>query len=115
MHMKSRKRLKHFTYRGDQQRIREDLLRPNPYLGYECDRLGLHFLQCEAFQLAESQFRRAAWLNPHEPLFTLHLAHALLRLRRMDEAHLLLIELRRDSRTRSTASELFRRYWPDDP
>jgi tetratricopeptide (TPR) repeat protein len=75
-------------------RSREELLRPCPYLGYDHDRIGVHCLAKEAFEIAEKSFRRAIWLNPYEPRFVLHLAHALLRRKRYDEALATLDELR---------------------
>jgi len=67
-------------------RAREELLRPCPYLGYDHDRIGVHCLGKEAFGVAERSFRRAIWLNPYEPRFVLHLAHALFRQKRHEEA-----------------------------
>lgn len=67
-------------------RAREDLLRPCPYLGYDHDRVGVHCLAREAFGVAETFFRRAIWLNPHEPRFVLHLGLALFRQKRFREA-----------------------------
>jgi hypothetical protein len=74
-------------------RAREELLRPCPYLGYDHDRIGTHCLAREAFGVAERSFRRAIWLNPYEPRFVLHLAHALLRRRRYEESLAALDEL----------------------
>jgi len=74
-------------------RAREELLRPCPYLGYDHDRIGIHCLAKEAFGVAERSFRRAIWLNPYEPRFLLHLAHALLRRRRYEESLAALDEL----------------------
>lgn len=74
-------------------RAREELLRPCPYLGYDHDRIGVHCLGKEAFEIAENSFRRAIWLNPYEPRFVLHLAHALLRRKRYAEALATLDEL----------------------
>lgn len=65
---------------------REELLRPCPYLGYGHDRIGVHCLAKEAFGIAERSFRRAIWLNPYEPRYVVHLAHALFRQKRYDEA-----------------------------
>jgi tetratricopeptide (TPR) repeat protein len=67
-------------------RAREELLRPCPYLGYDHDRIGVHCLAKEAFVVAERSFRRAIWLNPYEPRFLLHLAHALFRQKQHEEA-----------------------------
>jgi predicted Zn-dependent protease len=67
-------------------RIREELLRPCPYLGYSHDRIGIHCLTKESFRVAERCFRRAMWLNPYEPWFVVHLAHTLFRQKRYEEA-----------------------------
>ncbi len=40
----------------------------------------------EAFEIAESQLRRAVWLNPYEPRFKQHLAWCLYRTARYAEA-----------------------------
>ena len=73
---------------------REELLRPCPYLGYDHERIGVHCLVKEAFGIAERSFRRAIWLNPYEPRFVLHLAHAVIRQKRYEEALATLDELR---------------------
>lgn len=65
---------------------REEALRPNPYLGYDRDKLGLHLLSRGAYKIAESQFRRAVWLNPFEGRFVCHLAWCLYNQRRYKEA-----------------------------
>ena len=75
-------------------RAREELLRPCPYIGYDHDRIGVHCLSREAYGIAERSFRRAIWLNPYEPGFQLHLAHALFRQKRHEEALGALDELR---------------------
>lgn len=67
-------------------RAREELLRPCPYLGYDHDRIGVHCLNRGSPAVAEASFRRAIWLNPYEPRFVLHLAHALFRRKRYREA-----------------------------
>ena len=110
--MTSRKNLKRPIDRGDPHFIREELLRPSPYLGYDRDQLGVHFLRRGAYELAESQFRRAVWLNPYEPAFKLHHAQALLRLGRKDAAHGVLVDLRDDQRVGRFVLELLQHYWP---
>lgn len=75
-------------------RAREELLRPCPYLGFDHDRIGVHCLSRGAYGLAEKTFRRAIWLNPYKPGFRLHLAHALFRQKRYEEALAVLDELR---------------------
>jgi predicted Zn-dependent protease len=67
-------------------RAREELLRPCPYLGYDHDHVGVHCLAKGAVAIAEKSFRRAIWLNPYEPRFVVHLAHALVRQNRWNEA-----------------------------
>jgi len=71
---------------GDRDRRREEALRPHPRLGYDHDRLGVHLVSCEAYEIAEGEFRRAVWLNPFEPLFKQHLAMCLRAQGRRDEA-----------------------------
>ena len=58
---------------------RESALRPCSSLGYDRDSLALYLLEKEMFPLAESQLRRAVWLNPYESLFKQHLAWCLFR------------------------------------
>ena len=70
----------------DRNERREDILRPSPYLGYDRDSLALHLMHREAFEIAESQFSRAVWLNPYQPAFKLHLAECLYHLHRYAEA-----------------------------
>jgi tetratricopeptide (TPR) repeat protein len=65
---------------------REDLLRPNRYLGYDRDELGMYLLSRGAYEIAESQFRRAVWLNPFEGRFVCHLAWCLYKRGRYKEA-----------------------------
>jgi len=64
----------------------EDRLRPNRFLGYDRDNLGVALLRREMFEAAESQFRRAIYLNPFESAFVQHLAWCLHRQRREEEA-----------------------------
>jgi tetratricopeptide (TPR) repeat protein len=66
---------------------REEILRPSPYLGYDRDNLGMHLMSCEAYEIAETQFRRAIWLNPYEKKFLTHLAWCLHRQGRSEESH----------------------------
>ena len=70
----------------DKNERREDVLRPNPYLGYDRDALGLYLLSRGAYKIAESQFRRAIWLNPFEYRFVCHLAWCLYKQGRREEA-----------------------------
>lgn len=64
----------------------EERLRPSRYLGYDRDHLGVALLRREMFDAAESQFRRAVYLNPFEAAFKQHLAWCLHRLDRNEEA-----------------------------
>lgn len=64
----------------------EERLRPNRYLGYDRDSLGVALLRREMFTAAESQFRRAVYLNPYEAAFRQHLAWCLHRMGRDAEA-----------------------------
>ncbi|MBI4581667.1 MAG: tetratricopeptide repeat protein [Planctomycetes bacterium] len=100
------------TRSRDPQIIREEVLRPSHYLGYDRDEMGCYFLGREAFELAESQFRRAVWLNPYEATFKTHWAIALIRLDRMAKAQHLLEAVLRDKPDDRLASELWSRYWP---
>jgi tetratricopeptide (TPR) repeat protein len=70
----------------DREERRENALRPSSYLGYDHDELGLYFNDRGASQLAESQFRRAVWLNPYEPDFKVHLAECLFHRKEYVEA-----------------------------
>lgn len=69
------------------QEIRDEVLRPSSSLGYAEERIGRHLLgECDAPAQAELFFRRAAWLNPFEPFFQLHIAQALYEQDRFAEA-----------------------------
>ena len=70
----------------DRDERREDALRPCPYLGYDRDSLAMHLLSRGACEIAETQFRRAIWLNPFEAMFKAHLAWCLYREGRHAEA-----------------------------
>jgi len=72
------------TKNRDQRR--EEALRPHPRLGYDHDALAVYLISCEAYEIAEPEFRRAIWLNPFEPLFQQHLAMCLRAQGRLDEA-----------------------------
>lgn len=98
----------------DSDERREEALRPSGFLGYNRDALGVYFLGRGADALAESQFRRAVWLNPFELSFKVHWAIALLRLGRPDEAKPLLIETLRADPNRADARGLWRRHWPGE-
>jgi Flp pilus assembly protein TadD len=72
----------------DQNERRENALRPSIHLGYDRDTLGMHLMSREAYWIAETQFRRAVWLNPYEPEFKNHLAWCLYKRGRFAEARL---------------------------
>jgi len=61
-------------------------MRPWPSLGYDRDRIAMHMLSVEAFGVAESELRRAVWLNPFEWRFKFHLAWCLFREKKYEEA-----------------------------
>jgi tetratricopeptide (TPR) repeat protein len=68
------------------EELREEQMRPSRFLGYDRNSIGLWALHREMFEVAESQFRRAAYLNPYEYRFKQHLAWALYKLGRLEEA-----------------------------
>jgi len=70
----------------DRNERREELLRPSRYLGYDRDKLGMYLLSREAYKIAETQFRRAIWLNPYEYRFVCHLVWCLYKQGKYDEA-----------------------------
>ena len=74
------------TNKKDKNERREELLRPSRYLGYDRDELGMYLLSRGAYKIAESQFRRAVWLNPFEYRFVCHLAWCLYKQRCYKEA-----------------------------
>ncbi len=57
------------------------------------DRLGVHLMECRAYEVAERCFRQAISLNPAEPHFKVHLAYSLYQQRRYREAAHLLHEV----------------------
>lgn len=54
-------------------------MRPSRFIGYEHDSLAVHLIRIGSLDLAESELRRAVWLNPFEPRFFKHLAWCLYR------------------------------------
>jgi tetratricopeptide (TPR) repeat protein len=70
----------------DREERKEEALRPSPYIGYNRDKLAIYLLSRKAYKIAESQFRRAIWLNPYEPVFKQHLAVCLYQDGRYTEA-----------------------------
>jgi len=75
----------------------EERLRPNRFLGYDRDHLGVALLRRDMLEAAESQFRRAVYLNPFEPGFKLHLAWCLYKMNRFREALDCIEEVRADN------------------
>ena len=65
---------------------RENAWRPNRFLGYNHNTLAMHLLERGAYPIAESELRRAVWLNPYEPAFMANLAWCLHRMGRGEEA-----------------------------
>ncbi len=92
--------------RKDREILREDALRPSPYLGYGYLNLGNYFLQHRAFKLAETQFRRAIWLNPYEPKFLYELAVCLFEQGRLEEAMKVASRVKKTGKFDSLADEL---------
>jgi tetratricopeptide (TPR) repeat protein len=64
----------------------EERLRPSRFLGYDRDHIGVFLLTKEMYGVAEAQFRRAAYLNPYEGGFSQHLAWALFKQGKYEEA-----------------------------
>lgn len=76
--------------------LRNQVLRPSPYLGFAEADVGVHLMRCGAYALAERFFREAIWLNPYTPAFKVHLASSLYEQRRLPEAIAVLTEVLRD-------------------
>jgi tetratricopeptide (TPR) repeat protein len=85
---------------------REEALRPSPDLGYDRARIALHLIEREAYAIAETELRRAIWLNPYEPAFKLHLAFCLYREKRLEEAREALLPLAGEEQCRKEREEL---------
>lgn len=68
------------------QERREEILRPNPLIGYDHDSLALFLLSREMFTAAEAELRRSIYLNPFEPLFKQHLSWCLYKQGKYTEA-----------------------------
>ena len=102
------RRYNNITRQPDFQERREDAMRPSKYLGYDHDRLGVYFLEREAFTIAETEFRRAIWLNPFDPDFQAHLAICLFQLKRYDESGNLAREIQEAHPDRPDMTELLK-------
>ena len=74
------------SHKKSEEELREDALRPSRWLGYDRDSIGVHLVSRGAYELAETQLRRAIWLNPYEVRFKQHLGWCLLKAGRLDEA-----------------------------
>lgn len=94
--------------RKDRETLREEALRPSPYLGYGQLNLGIYFLQHKAFKLAEGQFRRAIFLNPYEPLFLYELAVCLYEQGRLEEARELALAVPKTEKLKTPVHELLK-------
>ena len=70
----------------DRKRGMEEFLRPHRRLGYDHDALAVYLYNRGAYPIAESEFKRAVWLNPYEPKFKLHLAICLYKQNKLIEA-----------------------------
>lgn len=90
----------------DRHTAMENALRPFPTLGYDRDMLALHLMERGALGIAESQFRRAVWLNPYEPRFAVHLALCLHRQKKDAEAFEILEQLPPGQKTGEAAELL---------
>ena len=99
---------------SEREIAREEALRPCPLLGFDHDRLGCYLIGRGALEIAESQFRRAVWLNPFELSFKVHWALTLVQLERKPEAHDLLREVLARNPQDPDALGLWRRNWPDE-
>jgi tetratricopeptide (TPR) repeat protein len=64
----------------------EERLRPSRFLGFDRDHIGVFLLSKEMYDVAEAQFRRAAYLNPYESAFLQHLAWALYKQEKLEAA-----------------------------
>lgn len=93
---------------------REEALRPCSFLGYDHDQLGCYLVQRGALEIAESQFRRAVWLNPFELSFQVHWALTLAKLDRKPEAQDLLREVLARNPEDKEALRLWRQNWPNE-
>lgn len=93
--------------RPDLNEVRENALRPSHYLGYDHDRLGMHLVSREAYEIAIRCFRRAIWLNPFESVFKIHLALCLYKLGRYFEAlELISTQCKKDDKNTQMLTDL---------
>lgn len=66
--------------------LAEAATRPSPWAGYDHDRLALHRLARESFDVAEAELSHAVAVNPYESLFKQHLAWCLYQRKQHAEA-----------------------------
>jgi len=88
------------------QKKKEEKMRPSKVLGYDHDRLGIHFLNIKAYELAESEFQRAVYLNPYEVNFKIHLSLCCIKLNQMQEAENIAKEVMENEPDNAKALEL---------
>jgi Flp pilus assembly protein TadD len=81
------------TDSSELSRKREEAMRPSRFIGYDHNRIGLHLMQIESYDLARNELERAVWLNPYEPKFVLNLCYCLYRSRQYPEARVYLKRL----------------------
>ena len=93
---------------------REEALRPCAYIGYDRNKMGLYFMDREAYELAESQFKRAIWLNPYEAAFKLNYAVLLFRCKRFDEAKQVVADVLGEDPKSRAAICVWRQMWPNE-
>jgi len=78
--------VKRHAHTVEQHDVREAVLRPSRYLGYDHDAIAVYLIGRQAYEIAESELRRAVWLNPFEPAFQSHLAWCLYKQGKYPEA-----------------------------
>lgn len=88
--------------------LRNDVLRPSPYLGYAQASVGAHMMACGAHAIAEQFFRQAIWLSPFNPRFNVLLAASLYEQQRFGEAIDLLAAVLQDSPNDVAAQRLLK-------
>lgn len=73
-------------YIARQKEMRDELLAPNEHLGFDHDKMAIYLIGRQAYELAESELRKAVRLNPYEPAFKTHLAWCLYKQNKFPEA-----------------------------
>lgn len=76
--------------------------------------MGLYFMDREAYELAESQFKRAIWLNPYEAAFKLNYAVLLFRRKRFDEAKQVVSDVLGEDPKSRAAISVWRQMWANE-